>query len=50
MNKVLLLGNLTREPELKKSASGKYVLDFTIAKKERSIYHKKQEIKKLEYN
>lgn len=34
MNKVLLLGNLTREPELKKSASGKYVLDFTIATNE----------------
>ena len=34
MNKVLLLGNITKDLELKKTNSGKSVLDFTIATNE----------------
>lgn len=35
INKVLLTGNLTREPELRRTASGAAVLDFGIAVNDR---------------
>jgi single-strand DNA-binding protein len=45
MNKVLLSGRLTRDPEMRKLASGKTVTQFTVATndyrsgKERAEYH-----------
>ena len=46
MNKVLLVGRLTRDPELRSLPSGKHVATFTIAtneyrsgKDERTEYH-----------
>ena len=46
MNRVLLTGRLTRDPELRSTASGKHVTQFTVATneyvgngKERSEYH-----------
>ena len=46
MNRVLLTGRLTRDPELRSTSSGKHVTSFSIATneylgngKERSEYH-----------
>ena len=35
MNKVILIGNLTRDPEIKATKSGKVVCEFTIAVNDR---------------
>lgn len=35
MNKVILIGNLTRDPEIKATKSGKVVCEFTIAANDR---------------
>ena len=36
MNKIILIGNLTRDPELRTTPSGYTVCDFTIAVNNRS--------------
>jgi len=36
MNKIILIGNLTRDPELKSTPSGESVCEFTIAVNDRS--------------